>query len=930
MMRKILALVITLSGLGAVFMAFPPGAAAADPVVGADAVPGLYSPALAGAGDFTTSRGGAPASALNPAAGGDAQRIVFDIGYLGIPGKEGKESSFGHAFELGALFPTRTWNFGGSVRFLKSPFDLSFPVGTTFGGNLNAAKELYPGVSLGLGLNLGAGTGDEWSLSGDLGFRYTVGNLLENKAGFLHNFTWAAVLRSLGKSEVPTAFTPVGGVAFDLLHFYGAGDKPDPFSFGIAADLGFPGFTNIMGKAGLKAVIAELVTVSASSGFNGRELAWGAEPSLVPSIGLTVNFTLKSGGQRLVGGALPSDGDLAVAAAFKPLYKDIFAAGAGLTWYVGVADKKPPVIDLDYAETAYISPNHDGNADALEFPLGITDQRYVMEWVFEISDENGAAARTYRNKEIRPETQTVRNVLARLFSVKSGVDIPESLRWDGVLESGERAPDGKYFFTVSAADDNGNTAKTERYEVIIDTVPPEARVAEMEGALKVFSPDGDGNKDTLTIRQSGSREDLWEGGIYDAGGNRVKTFTVTNGEPADLVWDGGTDAGGKAPDGVYSYRISATDRAKNTGGASLDNIILDTRAAGAFLTSSVSAVAPKAGQSGDPVQFGIFLSLQEGIDSWKLELKDQSGGVFRTLDGPGGARVPPASIGWNGMDERGLVREGVYTPALTVNYTKGDVVSATGSPVTVDVSGPELAFNSRPEYFSPDNDGVDDELFINLSAADVSPIAGWSLEIREPEPPYPVFYRIEGRGSPAERIVWDGRSSRGELVQAATDYPYTFKAEDILGNASAAEGRIGVDVLVIRDGDRLKIQVPSIVFRANYADFEGLAPEVVDNNNRILRRIAQILNKFRDYKVQVEGHANPTTPEGPERNREQPELQRISESRARAVVDWLARNGGVARSRLSASGVGGSRTVVPYTDTDNRWKNRRVEFILIK
>jgi outer membrane protein OmpA-like peptidoglycan-associated protein len=104
---------------------------------------------------------------------------------------------------------------------------------------------------------------------------------------------------------------------------------------------------------------------------------------------------------------------------------------------------------------------------------------------------------------------------------------------------------------------------------------------------------------------------------------------------------------------------------------------------------------------------------------------------------------------------------------------------------------------------------------------------------------------------------------------------------------------------------------------------------VRDNNTRILRRIAQILNKFRDYKVQVEGHANPTTAPGPARDREEAELKRLSEDRAKKVVDELARFG-VTRSRLYHIGVGGTRTLVPYDDLDNRWKNRRVEFILIK
>ncbi|MDR2900548.1 MAG: hypothetical protein LBV20_03385, partial [Treponema sp.] len=57
-----------------------------EPVSGADAVTDLYTPALNGDGAFTTSQGGAPVSAVNPAQGGAAQLMLFDLGYLALPG----------------------------------------------------------------------------------------------------------------------------------------------------------------------------------------------------------------------------------------------------------------------------------------------------------------------------------------------------------------------------------------------------------------------------------------------------------------------------------------------------------------------------------------------------------------------------------------------------------------------------------------------------------------------------------------------------------------------------------------------------------------------------------------------------------------------------------------------------------------------------
>jgi outer membrane protein OmpA-like peptidoglycan-associated protein len=39
---------------------------------------------------------------------------------------------------------------------------------------------------------------------------------------------------------------------------------------------------------------------------------------------------------------------------------------------------------------------------------------------------------------------------------------------------------------------------------------------------------------------------------------------------------------------------------------------------------------------------------------------------------------------------------------------------------------------------------------------------------------------------------------------------------------------------------------------------------------------------------------------------------------------------GVSRSRLSATGKGSTQPIIRFEDRDNWWKNRRVEFILIK
>jgi outer membrane protein OmpA-like peptidoglycan-associated protein len=120
--------------------------------------------------------------------------------------------------------------------------------------------------------------------------------------------------------------------------------------------------------------------------------------------------------------------------------------------------------------------------------------------------------------------------------------------------------------------------------------------------------------------------------------------------------------------------------------------------------------------------------------------------------------------------------------------------------------------------------------------------------------------------------------------------------------------------------------IPSITFDAN-TGFAG-NPDI----ERLLTRIAATLKEHGEYKVRIEGHANPTLNPADiaGRQREQTEeLQPLSELRAKDVADQLILLG-IDSSRLEYYGVGGQRPLTTWEDTNNWWKNRRVEFILRK
>ncbi len=249
-------------------------------------------------------------------------------------------------------------------------------------------------------------------------------------------------------------------------------------------------------------------------------------------------------------------------------------------------------------------------------------------------------------------------------------------------------------------------------------------------------------------------------------------------------------------------------------------------------------------------------------------------------------------------------------------------------PLISDDSPPVVKIEIQPQPFSPDNDNVNDEVTIGIAVEDSSRISEWKLNVLDRRnKPFIAFF---GRGRPSEQIIWDGRSERGELVESAEDYPYTFTVSDILGNIAIEQGSIAVDVLVVREGSRLKIRINNLAFQPNSSSFT-LTGDEGEKNNQVLNRLAEIMKKYGSYKVIVEGHAVSLQWANPAAAKKEQEslLIPLSRSRADAIVTELTKRG-ISASRLMASGVGGDKPLVPHGNEEERWRNRRVEFYLEK
>lgn len=101
--------------------------------------------------------------------------------------------------------------------------------------------------------------------------------------------------------------------------------------------------------------------------------------------------------------------------------------------------------------------------------------------------------------------------------------------------------------------------------------------------------------------------------------------------------------------------------------------------------------------------------------------------------------------------------------------------------------------------------------------------------------------------------------------------------------------------------------------------FETGSSVIKTTSYGILDQVAGVMTKYPEYRLGISGHTDNTGNEGAN--------QKLSEARARACYDYLARKN-VVSNRMSHSGSGSLRPVADNKTADGRSKNRRVEFNL--
>ncbi|HHX13140.1 MAG TPA: flagellar motor protein MotB [Clostridiales bacterium] len=131
------------------------------------------------------------------------------------------------------------------------------------------------------------------------------------------------------------------------------------------------------------------------------------------------------------------------------------------------------------------------------------------------------------------------------------------------------------------------------------------------------------------------------------------------------------------------------------------------------------------------------------------------------------------------------------------------------------------------------------------------------------------------------------------------------------------EYKLNSDVELAMDPEYQFVQVSlrgSVLFDSGKADIkEGAKP--------IMARIGQVLEKFNDYTIEIEGH----TDDVPMTSGAYKDNNWLSSARALSAAEYLLKNSNLNPEKLKYTGRGEYEPVVSNDTAANRAKNRRIE-----
>jgi outer membrane protein OmpA-like peptidoglycan-associated protein len=248
-----------------------------------------------------------------------------------------------------------------------------------------------------------------------------------------------------------------------------------------------------------------------------------------------------------------------------------------------------------------------------------------------------------------------------------------------------------------------------------------------------------------------------------------------------------------------------------------------------------------------------------------------------------------------------------------------------------DTTPPQVTLALSTTSFSPDDDGIDENVTMQPWASDYSGVSSWKIIISDLQDR--TVRTISGEGQPPYSVLWDGKDDvYGRVVPEGT-YKVVLSAQDEIGNEAQTEPidlnavippKVVIKEIIkevpkeikVTEVDRgLLVSLTSrVLFDFGKSNLKPIA-------NKTLREVVKILNAYQENKIAVEGHTDSIG--SGEFN------QKLSENRAWSVANYLIKEG-ISAERIKVVGYGKDKPVADNATASGREANRRVEVIILK
>ncbi len=283
--------------------------------------------------------------------------------------------------------------------------------------------------------------------------------------------------------------------------------------------------------------------------------------------------------------------------------------------------------------------------------------------------------------------------------------------------------------------------------------------------------------------------------------------------------------------------------------------------------------------------------------------------------------------------------EGLVTDAETKKPIQGAVVAngatlpsasdAMGGYQTLDISAPRIKVLVTHEGYKPFETDValDAAKPTRLDVALTPDVKKAVFQVSATAAKKPVKAQVSFKGNTEETLtLTEADTAPRKLELSAGTWNITVSADGFLSQVRDVQvlpaGVLPVTfdlqpapkkALVIFKGDKLEI--------LQQVHFETGKARIMGDSFGLLAQVVDVAVKNNIKKLRVEGHTD---------NRGVKEAnQKLSEDRARAVIDYLVLQG-IDPARVESAGYGDSKPVAPNLTARGRELNRRVEFLVLE